>query len=228
MNPQDTPSAGDWNRFWGDERARGLPPAGWSKRRIISVIERHPVEKKKILDAGCGSGFFSRYFCDHQGETVSLDFSRQALENTATMTQGRAQILQLGLVKDGLAQAGLGPFDLIFSDGLFEHFSFSDQDIIMKNLMSVLADQGVIITFVPNRWSPWQLVRPFFMPGISERPFTLRQLVDLNVRNGLRVREKGGGNTLPVAFSPEGPFASYFGMLLYTVAGKPQKNVPLL
>jgi len=56
------------------------------------------------------------------------------------------------------------------------------------------------------------------MPGIEEKPFTLQELVDLNVRNGLVVLARGGLNTFPFRLSPEGGVADRFGMLLYTVA----------
>ncbi len=111
-------------------------------------------------------------------------------------------------------------FDLIFSDGLFEHFSDEKQDKILHNFISVLQKEGVIVTFVPNKWSVWELIRPFYMPGIEEDPFTLKQLVDLHTRNGLAVIEQGGINTFPFAFSPDRYFGSTFGMLLYVVAKK--------
>ena len=86
-------------------------------------------------------------------------------------------------------------------------------------MIAVVKPGGHIVTFVPNRWSPWELIRPFFMPGIAEKPFVLNELLDLNRRNDLAIVESGGVNVLPYAVSPEmmGPA---FGMLLYTVAKK--------
>ena len=111
-------------------------------------------------------------------------------------------------------------FDLIFSDGLFEHFSKTDQDKIFKNLISLLSDKGVIVTFVPNKFSPWELIRPFFMPGIKEAPFVLSELVDLNQRNGAEVIGRGGINVFPFALSPDKIIGHLFGMLLFTISKK--------
>ncbi len=123
------------------------------------------------------------------------------------------------MVNDSLSKILSERFNVIFTDGLFEHFSIEDQNKIMRNLISVVRPGGYIITFVPNRWSPWELIRPFFMPGIEEKPFVLQQLVDLSRRNDLAVVQAGGVNVLPYRFSPEflGPA---FGMLLFTVAKK--------
>jgi len=71
---------------------------------------------------------------------------------------------------------------------------------------------------VPNRWSPWELIRPMFMPDIEETPFVMQQLIDLNHRNGLKVIRYGGINTLPIRFSPDKMVGRTFGMLLYTMA----------
>jgi len=64
------------------------------------------------------------------------------------------------------------------------------------------------------------LIRPFLMPGIEEKPFVLRQLVELNHRDGLVVIEKGGVNVFPFSLSPDKFFGHLFGMLLFVVAKK--------
>lgn len=220
MKTLQTPQDQDWNQFWqlkkGQQFSRGSR-ISWSKRRILNILARYCHPGYSSLDAGCGSGFFAKYFCDRKMQTTALDFSPQALEIAKEITKGQAKLIQADMVNDFLPNIIEERFDLIFSDGLFEHFTPDVQDRIMKNLVAVLKPAGVMITFVPNRWSPWELIRPFFMPGIDEKPFTLKQLLKLNSRNGLSILEKGGINVLPYRVSPEfvGPT---FGMLLYTVA----------
>ena len=217
------PQSSDWNSFWVNQEPDKLKKPSWSKQRIIKVIEPYLQKKKKVLDAGCGSGFFSKYFCDQGMEVVSLDYSDTALEMTKKMTLGRARIVKQDLLQENLAATFGEKFDIIFSDGLLEHFTSADQNKIMKNFISVLSPSGILITFVPNRWSPWELIRPLFMPGIDETPFVLRGLVRLNIANGLLILQTGGINTFPFFFSPDELFGRVFGMLLYTIA---EKNVP--
>ena len=218
-NPQPlTPNSIDWNRFWADEATQKFTQVSWSKRRILQVLKPYCAREKKALDAGCGSGFFSKYFCDAGMETVSLDYSKSALEIASRTTAGRSRIMEKNLLNEGISRDINIRFDVIFSDGLLEHFSSRDQDRIVQNLKALLGPQGVLVTFVPNRFSPWELIRPWFMPGIEETPFVLRELINLNQRNGLKVLARGGVNTFPFAFSPDRFFGSVFGMLLYTVA----------
>jgi len=211
--------AQDWNHFWGKEKST-FSKVSWSKKRILNLLQSYLDQDKKILDAGCGSGFFSKTFCDLALKTVSIDYSDEALGLTEKMTEGRACVIKKDLLLPGLSEEIGERFDVIFSDGLLEHFSAADQKRIFMNLVSLLADEGVVITFVPNQWSPWQLVRPLMMPGIKETPFVLEDLVDLNQESGLKVIDKGGINVFPVGFSPDKYLGPVFGMLLYIVAEK--------
>lgn len=215
-----TPQSQDWNRFWSKRSTAQCASPSWSKQRILTAINPFLSKGKKILDAGCGSGFFSKYFCDQGLKTVSLDYSDSALEMAKKMTSGRAEIFKGDLLSDYITIDLGRSFDIIFSDGLLEHFSETNQDKIMQNFKALLTKDGMLITFVPNFFSPWEIIRPLFMPGIDETPFILTGLVRLKKRNGFEILTSGGVNTLPFAFSPDRIFGRYFGMLLYTIARK--------
>jgi len=173
-----------------------------------------------ILDAGSGCGFFSAYFCDKGLDTTAVDFSQQALTLTQARTFNRAKIICADMLADDFVSKFKHNFKIIFSDGLFEHFSSSDQDKLLDNFIKILAPHGYIITFVPNLFSPWTIIRPFLMPGIKEQPFTMKKLMTLNKRNSLKIEQSGGVNVLPWHISPEKYLANFFGMLIFTVALK--------
>ena len=218
MSEKKIPQALDWDHFWNREQ-QTPESISWSKRRMIKVIEPYMKDSKTALDAGCGSGFFSKYFCDQGLQTTALDFSQEALERTRQRTQSRTHIISYDLCQDGLSNHIPGGFDLIFTDGLLEHFPNDQQHKIINNLISVLPPKGVLVTFVPNRFSPWELIRPFFMPGIDETPFVLRHLICLQNDHRLTILQSGGINVLPFYVSHEF-LGSWFGMLLYTAARK--------
>lgn len=215
-----SPESGDWNKFWQTQDKDKILNPSWSKKRIIEILKPYVLSGKKVLDAGCGSGFFSKYFCDEGLSVTALDYSDDALKMTRELTGGRAKIIKADLTSAQLSGTLDGAFDIIFSDGLLEHFDISRQQAIVRNFRAHLAPAGVVITFVPNRFSPWELIRPFFMPGIEETPFVLSGLTFLQRQCGLKMIRSGGVNTLPFLFSPDKIFGKYFGMLLYTVACK--------
>ncbi len=221
MNKTAMPQSQDWNHFWSLDQTKKFTKISWSKKRIMSVLQEYVKPGGCALDAGCGSGFFSKYFCDSGMKTSSLDYSQEALDIARTMTQGQTTLLQKDLLRANLAGDIDNRFDIIFTDGLFEHFTAAEQDVIFTNLFSLLTTDGVIVTVVPNRFSPWEIIRPLYMPGIEETPFVFKQLLDLNQRNGAFVVNQGGLNTFPFAFSPDKWVGRLFGMLLFTVARKP-------
>lgn len=219
MKTLQTPQDSDWDRFWGRSQSQRFSRISWSKRRILEILKPRCKVGDFALDAGCGSGFFTKFFCDQGMAATALDYSENALQMAARATQKAAKLVVADMVNDSLPQRFSERFDVIFTDGLFEHFSAEDQDKIMQNLIAVLKPGGLIITFVPNRWSPWEIIRPFFMPGIEEKPFVLQELEDLNRRNQLAVVQSGGVNVFPFRFSPEF-LGGAFGMLLFTVGKK--------
>jgi 2-polyprenyl-3-methyl-5-hydroxy-6-metoxy-1,4-benzoquinol methylase len=214
------PQSKDWDHYWSLDKTKRFTQVSWSKKRIMRILERYVLRGGRALDAGCGSGFFSEYFIRQGMHTHSLDYSQEALKVAEAMTGGRAHLVKGDLLDAQLLKEMSGQFDLIFSDGLLEHFSFADQNKIITHLKNLLSAQGVLVTFVPNRWSPWELIRPLYMPGIEETPFILKDLLHLQDINGLRVVEKGGINTFPWAFSPDKTLGPLFGMLLYTITSK--------
>ncbi len=219
MKTLQTPQDSDWDQFWSRSQSQRFSKISWSKQRILEILKSRCKPGNFALDAGCGSGFFTKFFCDQKMAATALDYSENALQMAAQATQKAAKLVVADMVNDSLPALLSDRFDIIFTDGLFEHFSNEDQNKIMQNLIAVLKPDGFIITFVPNRWSPWELIRPFFMPGIEEKPFVLQELIELNRRNDLTVVQSGGVNVFPFRFSPEF-LGSAFGMLLFTVAKK--------
>ncbi len=222
MNRVETPGQGNWDNFWKQDRLVRKKEISWSKRRILEVVVPFIKNGGRILDAGCGSGFFANYFAELGLESFACDFSDEALHMTSSRSGGRVKVFKIDLVRQSL-KSDLnvkGRFDYIFTDGLLEHFSWNDQCLIMRNFHEALGDSGVLITFVPNKFSPWEIIRPLYMPGINEQPFVLSEVCKINDSNNFCVIKKGGINVLPFAFSPDAWLGSRFGMLLYTLARK--------
>ncbi|MCA9407500.1 MAG: class I SAM-dependent methyltransferase [Candidatus Omnitrophica bacterium] len=218
MSKSTLPEAKNWNHYWSLDQTKKFTKISWSKRRILNILKPYARSGQRALDAGCGSGFFSQFFCDAGMNTVSLDYSDEALAIAKEKTRGRTQIVKKNLLDPLLPKDFQTRFDVIFSDGLLEHFPLAQQNQIIQNFKALLKPGGVIVTFVPNKWSPWEVIRPFYMPGIEEEPFILKDLVRLQSSNSLTIIQKGGINTLPFAFSPDHLVGSLFGMLLFTIA----------
>jgi len=149
---------------------------------------------------------------------TAVDYSEDALRFTRRNTNDLAEdYLAADLRDSDFANTLRDRFDLVFSDGLFEHFTPTEQDDILVNFITMIKPNGIIATFVPNLYHPRVLVQPIIMPGIREKPFTRRRLLDFYRRNGLRVIESGGVNCVPIEPSPDRVLGAWFGMIIYVI-----------
>lgn len=221
MASDENQTAG-WNNFWS-RKAANSDELSWSKKRILKIISPLLPGRNKILDAGCGSGFFSRFFLSENKTVFSIDNSTEALELCRKNVDNKSHLRLLDLTNQSISSELATDIDLIFTDGLLEHFSMPMQLKILENFRESLSANGVVVTIVPNKFSFWQILRPFYLPGIKEEPLTLRQLEKLHMKAGLKIVLSGGLNVLPAKWSPESSLGKYFGMLVYTVAVRVQR-----
>mgnify|MGYP001602475899 FL=1 len=99
------PNQGNWDQFWSRPQSDRFHQISWSKRRIMQVLQPYLQSGKKALDAGCGSGFFSAYFCDQGMETIALDYADAALTAAKEATGGRAKIVKADMLHDDFKSA---------------------------------------------------------------------------------------------------------------------------
>mgnify|MGYP003834455465 FL=1 len=137
MEQKKLPQSHHWNYFWSSDKTKSFIQESWSKRRIMRVLSYYIKEGQNVLDAGCGSGFFSKYFCDQRMNVFSLDYSQEALALTKARTSSRVTILEKDLLSEDFSKSIGKKFDIIFSDGLLEHFTKDQQDVILKNLKNI-------------------------------------------------------------------------------------------
>lgn len=199
----------DWTMYWQDKSGETTI----CKRRVVNILDKYDFKGKKVLDAGSGTGYFSNIFLMKGAKVYSLDFSEKALELTRKNAKGA--VLVHGDVRK--IPFPSNSFDYVFSDGLLEHFNNPKE--ILKEFKRVLKEDGIIITFVPNKYSYWLFAKPFIMPNIKEDRPTLSELIDIHRDKDLETIEYGGISVLPIAVSPEF-LGKYIGRLLYIIKRK--------
>ena len=205
-----------WDNHWAAQESSLEVRVSWARNRLKSKLNEYISPGVDVLDAGCGSGLLSKYLTEIGCNVYPLDYSEKAISVCRELTNNKCcKYLNNDFFDDNFINQYEGKFDIVLSDGLFEHYSDTDQSRILNNFVKMKKKSGYVVTFVPNKYALWQLVRPFVMPGIKEDPFIMRKLLKLH--SNLEIIEKGGINVLPVSFSPE-KFGEYIGMLLYVIA----------
>lgn len=189
-----------WAEFWQD---RKLPPAirleGWSPRtwfyqefhrlwqRFLPLTATAP---GRLLEIGCAQSRWLPYFAKEWGCRVAgLDYSELGC------AQSRALLAREGVAGEIYHQDlfrpephQLGAFDLVFSNGVVEHFE--DTAATLRQMAAYLRPGGVMVTIVPN-FTGWlgklqARVSPDFMA--IHRLLNGEELAAAHVKAGLSLR----------------------------------------
>jgi SAM-dependent methyltransferase len=166
--------------YWEKERRRRSPDhpaiAAFARPKIEYIVKLICIRKEqKILDVGCGNGFFTYYFseiCD----PVGLDFSRRMLSINPSekLVQGTANSLPFSDES----------FDVVFCSNLLHHAR--DPRDMVEEMKRV--SRGYVILSEPNRNNP---LMALFSAIIAEErgalKFSLRYMEDLAKTCGLDV-----------------------------------------
>ena len=138
-----------------------------------------PLQGQRVLDVGCGPGFYSRFLAHRGADVLGLDPSREFI-TTAVQEAARERLsieYRIADIGSGTALEALPAerFDLIiFQDALLFYFvphderKPSDRRKVLGELRRVLKRSGTLLVVEPHGmfWlAPWW--------GDPERPFTL-------------------------------------------------------
>ena len=121
------------------------------RHQIFKTISN--IEIGNLLDVGSGEGFSLKYFDNIGWECTGLDFSSAGIRQNNPSQEG---LLVQGDIFENLTQImnGKKKFDLILLDNVLEHVI--DPFELLKNLNSIISDNGVLIVEVPNDFSLFQ------------------------------------------------------------------------
>ncbi|MDE2292804.1 MAG: methyltransferase domain-containing protein [Elusimicrobia bacterium] len=135
--------ADDW-----DERMDRREVAKRLRLVFGSLLTPEEVRGRRTLDAGCGTGRFSKVLADWGASLVSLDIGPALVEKTRRRTGARAVCGDLtGLPFEDAA------FDVVLSTEAVEHTR--DPRRAVAELCRVVAPGGTLVLTTPNRlWHP--------------------------------------------------------------------------
>jgi len=121
-----------------------------NKKKLIKLIKKY-AKNKKIMEAGCGTGIISTYMSSIGYDVYEVDINDKILNlakeisldyiKTTSPTFIRKNLLELDFKKK--------EFDVIFSNGVLEHFSDDD---IKKILTLELEQSSYVIVGIPTKF----------------------------------------------------------------------------
>ena len=125
--------------------------AHYERPAVISLL---PAPKnQKVLDAGCGSGWYAEYLLKHGAKVVAFDFNADFVQLTRARVGDRAQVLQADLAEP-LDFARDHEFDLVVCP-LVLHY-LKDWLPALREFHRVLKPRGVLVFSTHHPFQDWQ------------------------------------------------------------------------
>jgi cyclopropane fatty-acyl-phospholipid synthase-like methyltransferase len=147
----------------------------------------NPKPGEKILDIGCGIGWFAGTVASQYGvEVLAIDASEYAI-NEARRRYGNANNLDLQ-VCDALLIEYEEALDKILCLDVLEHFSYGDGQILLKKIHTALREGGSLVLCVPIN-DVWhlppvrKLARFLNIPTFEHKTFFSMQKVEAELKH---------------------------------------------
>jgi ubiquinone/menaquinone biosynthesis C-methylase UbiE len=168
------------------------------------MMSHMPSDARRVLDLGCGTGFFLAELEQKKPGAVGLDISHAMLRVSEQYVPG-ARLVTADAER---LPFRAGTFDTVFCKGSLHHTR--DHLAFLRNCRRALGPQGLLIMSEPCndnfliRWARYLLYRfsPHF--DLGDEGFTMKGLVRLYEQAGFEVT-----------------FAGRYGVLAYVLAGFP-------
>ncbi len=155
----------------------------------LELIGNRLNSHSKILEIGAGSGYLTRQLCSRFHCSAQLiDSSSEARRFFGLHNKNpRIRFRQMNAFEFKQENR----FDLVFSDGLVEHFTGKKQKKLIFIHAKAAKKNGFLILFVPRKSKRYSLIKKVCeLAGIwhfgYERPYTPKQFQKLLSQNGLK------------------------------------------
>jgi 2-polyprenyl-3-methyl-5-hydroxy-6-metoxy-1,4-benzoquinol methylase len=160
---------------------------------VLAFAENAGVTSGRVLDIGCGEGFFLKHAAAAGFEVWGVDHSLFGLDQHNPTLADRGHFREMNVLEADDYFGGVR-FELVVCKNVLEHVL--DPDILMVKLSSQLSQGGVGIVEVPNDYSLLhnRVLKgrpregfPIFCPPVHLHYFNTLTIQQLIERAGLRV-----------------------------------------
>jgi len=124
-----------------------------NQRRRMELIQRYvPLQGKKMLDCGCGTGQYVIGFLNAGVDAYGIDFFKEKIQEFHTRYPEIADRVNVGNAEK--INFPDDSFDVVLVNEVLEHIP--DQVKALLEIRRILKPDGVFIVFSPNRFYPFE------------------------------------------------------------------------
>jgi ubiquinone/menaquinone biosynthesis C-methylase UbiE len=170
----------NWETFW--EEKKDASDVYWNNNRVLRNL-RHVIDirGKKILEIGAGTGRDSFPLIENGADVYQLDYAENSLKILRQIAEQRN--LHPHIVGGDAFALPFeeNTFDVVFHQGLLEHFSRARAEKLLRENIRVLKPGGLLLVDVPQRYHLYTIVKHILIAANKwfagwERSFSLLEL----------------------------------------------------
>jgi ubiquinone/menaquinone biosynthesis C-methylase UbiE len=179
-----------WDTFW-EEKKEVKEVYSNSDRVVRNLVKVTDVTGKKILEIGAGTGRDSFPLVNLGADVYQLDYSMNSLKIMKKIAgEEKMDVTIIGGDTFHLPFKD-GSFDIIFHQGLLEHFRHEQAEALLKENIRVLKPGGLLCVDVPQRYHIYTVIKTFLIAVNQwfagwERSFSVPELKKEMERLGLK------------------------------------------
>ncbi len=161
----------DWKAPDEIMRATSIDQNSFSRSAYRAISQFFPQDARRLVETGSGSGKnLIAWASAHPGtELVGIDVSEQAISTAGKGAKAR-DIKNVHFIKGDIRDEPFadGQFDVVFSEGVIEHFDTRDMRQIISETVRITKPGGSVVISVPNYYCP-SLMFAMWLNGIDWR-----------------------------------------------------------
>lgn len=147
-DPMQNPGGEYYQAYEGSELRKVFPESiSWSHREFLLDL---PAREGRLLDVGCGTGYFLSIVRQLGYEVTGIDFDKDAID-TGRRRYGLENIYPLSI--EDAHRALQRRYDVVTFFEVLEHVD--DPPRFLDHINALLKPGGYIVLSVPNRETPW-------------------------------------------------------------------------
>ncbi|NIO22423.1 MAG: methyltransferase domain-containing protein [Candidatus Aenigmarchaeota archaeon] len=177
----------DWTRFWEGKRAfRSFLfyriYERFRARSYFSLLKNMNLKDKRILELGGGSGYICKLICE------KFDCKGTVVDNNEKAYEIFKRVIgneRVNYILEDMFKHEKRGYDLVFSDGLIEHFHLGKREDIISLHRKFAKKGGFVMFFVPKK--SWLVERFMSMEEGYEEKMDSKQLIEETSIPGLKL-----------------------------------------
>ncbi|MFH1918158.1 MAG: class I SAM-dependent methyltransferase [Nanoarchaeota archaeon] len=123
-------------------------------KELVNLIESRKIKPCKVLDIGCGEGFYAIYLASKDFEVTGIDISENAIKlakENATKEGIKIKFMQMDVVDLGMVN---DEFDFVFEWAVLHHIIPKQRQKYVNNIKSILNKRGKYLSVCFNNQNP--------------------------------------------------------------------------